>query len=132
VRIYIATSWKARDVAARVAAELEARGHTIARRWWEDSPEAYECSEEYRERCAVSDREGAVAANVFILLAHPEAYGAMVEFGLALAPGWKRVIVVHAVAAPPGPTKDCVFFHLPVVKEVVGEAALYRVVESWR
>ncbi len=111
---YVATAWNNRESARIAMQQIQAAGHYVTHDWTgmdgEQGP--LESDETYFDRCALCDRIGVETADALILLAHPEAYGAMVEFGMALAAGVPVYVVTHPQM------RDCIFYHLVEVEKV--------------
>jgi len=104
MRLYISTAWAERVFASELAALAETLGHTITCKWW-DTPELV------TTEAAISDLEGVDDAETFILLAHPEAYGAMVELGYALRGTNTTVVVAHDLFGVE--SHRCIFYAHP-------------------
>lgn len=100
----------------RFAEDLEARGHRIAYKWWQQ-PSLKKPYLEYPETsgAAALKMEKAVrASDVLILLAQDQLLGAMTEFGIGLGDQSKpREIIV--VLSEEKEVRQSVFYALPTV-----------------
>lgn len=92
--VYLASSSQNIENVRALAEFLEAKGITIAHRWWDDIAEAvgrgWSCDAElhdtYARRCAHADMAAIAACHVLVFLdSHHKSFGAALEIGYAIA-----------------------------------------------
>lgn len=110
MKVYIAAPWIHRDAAAQFAAQCEARGYLITRKWW-----LFEAGDEevdvLREQ-AIADFEAVGDADAVVVLQISKSEGKAAETGFAVARGVP--VVVHLNGNKPGN----IFHHHPRVLTV--------------
>lgn len=107
MRFYVAGKFEEKEAVRAVQRGLIERKHQITHDWTGEDSSGLEGDklEAYFRECAERDYEGVMDANAIVLLNHDRAFGAMVEFGIALSMG----IDIHVI----GPkVRDCIFFHM--------------------
>lgn len=90
MRLYLAAPWADRDLARRLADDLEADGHTITLPWW-DHPVSDDAGELQHQ--AEEDYDGVRSAEVFVLLNSQKSEGKATELGMALVYHMPIIIV---------------------------------------
>lgn len=113
MRIYVATATPNIDAAEHLIYFIEHNTeHTITYDWTKQvrrtGREKREHPDEDIERAAMGDTGGVAVCNLFILLWHPEVYGALIETGMALIM-CKPIWIVHP---HPGSVKFVIFFKM--------------------
>ena len=89
LRIYVAGKWERKELTRDVQSYLKKQGHFITHDWTcEDANgltgAAYAT---YVRECAKRDVAGVKESDVLVVLADPNAYGTMVEMGVAISMG---------------------------------------------
>lgn len=113
MRIYLSGAWPRRADVARAAARLEARGHTVAHRWFDAPPGA---SIDYN---ALEGFAGVAECDVVVALAADAGYayaGTLFEIGMAVA---LRTPVVALLPSNRGALRRCPFVMSDRVERVV-------------
>lgn len=87
MNIYVAGKFEETDAVRNIQATLRQAGHTITHDWTGENPENRTGKElaDFLKECARKDLVGVINADVLVLLNHDRAFGAMTEFGIALA-----------------------------------------------
>ena len=114
MRLYIASSTDNVEKVEHLIQWIKTQtDHTITFDWTESyraagsNRESVEMSEERVERAAAADMAGVASCDLFILLWHPNVYGAMAEFGMAM------MLNKTAWVVSDNPVKYSVFFRCP-------------------
>jgi nucleoside 2-deoxyribosyltransferase len=110
VNIYVAAPWIHKDAAAQFAAQCQARGYTITRKWWE-----YEAGDEevdVLQEQAIADFDAVAAADAVVVLQIAKSEGKAAETGYAIAQGIP--VIAHLGGNAPGN----IFHHHPGVMKV--------------
>jgi hypothetical protein len=108
MKVYVASPWSDRNLAATFAERLEARGVEITHKWWLKEGDYEEITPEFARECAEKDFFGVYDADCLLLINTSLSEGKAVEMGLALAWG----VPIVAVGKP----SRNLFHHLPQVK----------------
>lgn len=123
---YVATAagnWK---MAQHVQGLLRSAGYEITYDWTKDvqdlnfdAPGAADASLdiETSRRKAKADSQGVFNADVFVLVCVPRMFGALIEFGSAVA--WQSVVPERRViVVDPQAVRPCIFWELPGVEQM--------------
>jgi hypothetical protein len=94
--VYVAAKWEEKARARKFMDVVESLGNRITCDWTkEPDPETKPEHERgmYLHACGMDALNGALGAQVLVLLGHPKVRGALVEFGVALGRGATILVV---------------------------------------
>lgn len=113
MRVYVSGWWRDPSVSA-VFDLIESMGHEVALDW--------RCAD-YDQRTegnASAMLSAARSADALVFVAHPNAHGALIELGAALAVGAPVIVYASSYGNAQASLRDSVFFRLPTVHTVTG------------
>ncbi len=109
MRVYLAGVFVEKDTMPRMAAAIEAAGHSITHKWWEVESKPYgERTDAEKCEQAMLDVSGVRNADAIILINSSKSEGKAVEQGIAIAKG----IPIFAVGTKGEHSKN-IFHWLP-------------------
>ena len=123
MKIYLAGPWRTKAAMPTLAAQIEAAGHTITERWWEQDGSKYPTypsneDDEGLTDIAIDDAIGVMRADALIVINTEKSEGKAAEAGIALALN-KPIMLVG--------TRSMIFHYLPSVYPVASlEEALEK------
>lgn len=87
MRVYVAGKFEETQAVRAIQAKVRAAGHEITHDWTGEDPAGRQGEELalFLKECAEKDLFGVMSADALVLLNHDRAFGAMTEFGLAVA-----------------------------------------------
>lgn len=126
MKIYVATAFGNKAEAQELMKILRALQHEITHDWTNETLDpslSKEQQTEFLYKCGEADARGVFAADLLVLINHPECNDAKTEFGMAIGAG-KPVVVLH-----PGRRGSVFFGHVLVtlcesLDEVLGAITL--------
>lgn len=126
MKIYVASAYANRGEVKKIQQVLLADDHIITHDWTNERIQegwSQETIRAYLRRCADADKKGVEEAEVFVFLGHPDARGAWVEFGMALA--LNKAILID----PPASDLPNIFTLCPGVEVFYGSNGLLSALE---
>ena len=119
MNVYVAAKFQEKIRAKKFMSIVQTMGHHLTHDWTNEDSNSVppEQRDMYHFVCAMNDLNGALGAEVLVLLGHPDVKGALVEFGIALGRGATILVVDH---------EKCmnIFFHCDQVKLMTEEKAI--------